>query len=282
VKSILVTGVTGFVGRQIFKSLEKSNVNIVPVVRTGKESFFYDRPNVVRVVSTPDMFCEEAEWWQEQCKSVDIVIHSAWYVETGKCLESDLNMKCLKGSINLAEGAVKAGVKRFIGIGTCFEYDTSKGILSVDTPLNPHTVYGGAKVALYVALSSWLPAKSVEFAWCRLFYLYGETEDPRRLVSYLRRQLTRGQVAELTSGQQIRDFLDVSEAGRMIAEIAESDQQGPINVCSGVPITVRQLAEQIADEYGRRDLLKFGGRPDNLTDPIFILGVPNHGSKNRT
>ena len=28
-----------------------------------------------------------------------------------------------------------------------------------------------------------------------------------------------------------------------------------------------QLAERIADEYGRRDLLRFGARPDNLADP---------------
>src|SRR5262249_5468913 len=31
--------------------------------------------------------------------------------------------------------------------------------------------------------------------------------------------------------------------------------------CSGAPVTVKELAEQIADEYGRRDLLLFGGGP---------------------
>ena len=33
------------------------------------------------------------------------------------------------------------------------------------------------------------PGSGVEFAWCRLFYLYGEGEDPRRLVPYVRAQL---------------------------------------------------------------------------------------------
>jgi len=40
-----------------------------------------------------------------------------------------------------------------------------------------------------------------------------------------------------------------------------------------VPTTVRQLAEQIADEFGRRDLLHFGARPDNLIDPSFVVGI---------
>ena len=93
-----------------------------------------------------------------------------------------------------------------------------------------------------------------------MFYLYGEGEDDRRLVPYLHKQLTNGEAVELTSGKQIRDFLDVTEAGRIIAEIALCEKSGPINVCSGIPITVRQLAEQIADKYGRRDLLKFGVR----------------------
>jgi len=35
------------------------------------------------------------------------------------------------------------------------------------------------------------------------------------------------------------------------------------------------LAENIADEYGKRELLKFGVREDNLVDPAFVVGVPN-------
>ena len=272
-KKILITGATGFVGRQIVKALSKSDVRIVPVVRSGKELTFQGLDNIARVVSSPDIFQEATDWWAEQCEGVDIVIHAAWYAEPGKYLQSSKNMDCLIGSLNLAKGAVIAGVKRFVGIGTCFEYDLSDGVLSKDTPLRPLTPYAGAKAALYMGLSHWLSEQSVEFAWCRLFYLYGEGEDKRRLVPYLHKQLAKSEVVELTSGKQIRDFLDVTEAGWMIAEVALGEQHGPINVCSGVPITVRQLAEQIADEYGRRDLLKFGARPNNLVDPICVIGV---------
>ena len=107
-----------------------------------------------------------------------------------------------------------------------------------------------------------------------MFYLYGEGEDERRLAPYLRAKLAAGEPAELSSGQQIRDFLDVREAGEHIAALALSEQQGPVNICSGQPITVRELAERIADETGRRDLLHFGARPDNPFDPPCVLGLP--------
>ena len=92
-------------------------------------------------------------------------------------------------------------------------------------------------------------------------------------MPYLRSRLAAGKPVELTKGDQIRDFLDVREAGRMITEAALGQEQGAVNICSGIPITVRQLAEQIADEYGRRDLLMFGARQDNLIDPPRVVGV---------
>jgi nucleoside-diphosphate-sugar epimerase len=272
-KTVLLTGANGFVGKNIFRALTISDALIVPVVRSGRESSFKNEPNVRRIVSSPDIFQESVDWWADQCNGVDVIVHAAWYAEPGMYLESSKNMDCLIGSLNFAKGAVHAGVTRFVGVGTCFEYDLSTGVLSKDTPLDPLTPYAAAKAALYMGLSKWLLEQSVEFAWCRLFYLYGNGEDDRRLVPYLHKQLSKGESVELTSGKQIRDFLDVTEAGRKIAGIALGDQQGPINVCSGVPITVRQLAEQIADDYGRRDLLKFGVRPDNLVDPPCVLGI---------
>jgi dTDP-6-deoxy-L-talose 4-dehydrogenase (NAD+) len=106
-----------------------------------------------------------------------------------------------------------------------------------------------------------------------VFYLSGEGEDSRRLVPYLRAKLAAGEPAELTSGNQVRDHLDVREVAQLIVNHALGDETGPINICSGVPVTVRQLAERIADEYGRRDLLKFGARPDNPLDPPYVVGI---------
>jgi dTDP-6-deoxy-L-talose 4-dehydrogenase (NAD+) len=191
-------------------------------------------------------------------------------------------MDCLIGSLNLAMGAAKAGVSRFVGIGTCLEYDLSSGVITVDTKLNPLSPYAAAKTALFLNLSQWLPLHSIEFAWCRLFYLHGEGEDVRRLVPYIHRQLKNSEDVKLTDGRQIRDFMDVSEAGSRVAQIAVGKHTGPVNICSGNPVTVRQLAESIADRYGRRDLLKFGAIPERENDPFCVIGMDNLKNNSRS
>jgi nucleoside-diphosphate-sugar epimerase len=272
-KRVLITGATGFVGRQVLIYLAKKNVQITVVARDVKPSVFHDLSAVKTIITTPDLFSETCDWWANVMQGIDTVVHIAWYAEPGNYLQSSKNLDCLQGTLSMAKGAVQAGVRRFIGIGTCFEYDLSHGMLSVHTPLRPATPYAGAKAATYLALSHWPNDKAFEFAWCRLFYLYGDGEDARRLVPYLRAKLSAGEPAELSRGNQIRDFIDVKEAGLMIAEVALSDVLGPVNICSGIPISVKQLAENIADEYGRRDLLRFGTRPDNLIDPPCIVGI---------
>lgn len=271
--TLLLTGASGFIGRQILRSLAEKGKQVRVVVREGKQHQFARDEAVESVLTTRDLFVESADWWKFSCEGIDTVIHAAWYAEPGDYLMSPKNLDCLAGTLQLSKGVAEAGVRRFVGIGTCFEYDLSGGILSVDTPLRPRTPYAGTKAAAFVALSQYLPQMGVEFLWCRLFYLYGDGEDPRRLVPYLHSKLAAGEPAELTNGNQIRDFLDVRQASWIIVDSALSEKQGAINICSGAPITVRQLAEQIADKYGRRDLLKFGARADNLVDPPCVLGV---------
>jgi dTDP-6-deoxy-L-talose 4-dehydrogenase (NAD+) len=270
---ILLTGAAGFVGRQVLRVLCERGCRVRPVVRAGKQEMLARDAAIEAIVASPDIFAESAAWWARTCSGANTVIHAAWYAEPGQYLQSPKNRDCLSGTLRLAEGAVRAKVRRFVGIGTCFEYDLNAGQLSVETPLRPSTPYAQAKVDAFNALSAALPRQGIAFAWCRLFYLYGEGEDSRRLASYVRGRLQAGEPAELSSGSQVRDFLDVREAARMIVDVALGSQEGPVNICSGKAVTVRELAERIADEFGRRDLLRFGARPDNPVDPPCVVGV---------
>ncbi|MDO9006016.1 MAG: NAD(P)-dependent oxidoreductase [Aquabacterium sp.] len=271
---ILLTGASGFVGRQVLQALSAQPCELHLVLRERTGPWPDDiTASGAKITTSPDLFAETAQWWADTCKGVDLIVHLAWYAEPGKYQLSPKNLDCLSGTLAMAQGAVQAGVKRFVGIGTCAEYDLSAGFMSAQsTPLKPSTPYAAAKAAAYLALSQALARQGMSFAWARLFYLHGEGEDSRRLVAYLRSKLAVGEVAELSGGTQIRDFLDVREAARQIVDLALSERQGAFNVCSGVPVTVRQLAESIADEYGQRDLLKFGIRAAGAFDPPCVVG----------
>ncbi len=272
-KLVMLTGATGFVGRQVLQELAARKCRVRIVVRQGEQARIAHSAAIEKIIVTPDLWSESAAWCADVCRGVDTVIHVAWYAEPGVYLQSPKNRDCLAGTMRLAQGAIEAKVRRFVGVGTCFEYDSSAGYLSIQTRLRPSTPYAEAKAAAFTQLSQLLSQHDVEFAWCRLFYLYGEGEDVRRLVPYLRARLGAGKPAELTSGEHIRDYMDVRDAGRMIVDTALGAVQGPVNICSGVATTIRQLAERIADEYGRRDLLRLGARLANPADPPCIVGV---------
>lgn len=269
---MLITGATGFVGKQVLKNLLAQGAHIRIVVRN--DSVIKLNPtDKVEVIRTHNLFEEDQSWWEENLQGVDTVLHLAWYAEPGHYLNSSINLECLTGSLRLASACVKVGISKFIGIGTCFEYDVRKGYLSTKTPLLPETIYAAAKASTYFSLSNLFALSNVDFAWCRLFYLYGEGEDSRRLVPYLIEKLSNGEPAELSSGNQIRDYSDVAEVATKLIDVVTSDFTGPINICSGIPITVREFATKIADQYNARHLLQFGVRPDNDIDPPCVVGV---------
>lgn len=271
---IVLTGSTGFVGRHVLESLLLQGKRVRAIKRFDSISPLAgeDHP-LIEFVTTKDLFSASAREMDEMLQGVDTVIHVAWYAEHGKYLHADENIKCLEGTLRFAQAFQRAGGRRFIGIGTCFEYDLSQRVFSVDTQLKPATLYASTKASTYFMLTQMLLSSNTEFAWCRLFYLYGDGEDQRRLVPYLRSRLVLGESVDLTSGRQIRDYLDVKDASKMIVDIALGNQCGAVNICSGIPITVRQMAEKIADEFGRRDLLNFGSRLENICDPLCVLGI---------
>jgi nucleoside-diphosphate-sugar epimerase len=270
-KRVLLTGATGFVGRQIHKALVAGGHEVRPVIRAGTQSRLLAGDPCV----SANLFAESRPWWAEICKGCNTIIHAAWFVEPSTYLTSRSNVDCLSGSLRLALGALDAHVSDFIGIGTCFEYRLPASDITIASPLGPTTLYAATKLALFQALGGLFAETATRFAWARLFYLYGEGENEKRLVPYLRARLARNEPAELSIGTQIRDFLDVRVAGELIASLVSNGQSGPVNICSGVPVTIRQLAERIADETGQRGLLKFGTAPPKATDPSVATGVCN-------
>jgi len=275
--TITLTGATGFVGRQILRTLLERGCSVRVLVRDPSRLPDIRAGGALEVVQTPDLFAEVTGRLEELLEGSETVVHAAWYLEPGAYM-SPLNVACLTGTLNVASAFASVGGKRFVGIGTCAEYDPSAGLMTTDTPLAPNSLYGACKASAFQVLRSFLSTQDISFAWCRAFYLYGEGEDERRLVPYIRRQLGTGKEVLLSRGDQVRDFLDVKDAAGMITDVALGQQQGAVNICSGEAVTVRQLAERIADEYGRRDLLRFGARPQNVFDPPRVVGVRDRAS----
>lgn len=271
---VLITGATGFVGRQILAACVARKVNMRLVVRAGWQDKLGDLPDTCEIVEVEDLFAQSADWWAATLTGIDTLIHSAWYTEPGKYLTSPKNTECLIGTLQMARGAVQAGLRRFVGVGTCIEYQLGPKILTPATALAPSTPYGQAKAAAFHALSGLFGETKTEFLWCRLFQPYGEGEHAQRLYPYLHSRLSAGKTVTLGSGREVRDFIDVKTAGANIFDAARGKDVGAINICTGIPKSVREFATEVAQIYGRPDLLKFGALESSASDWDHIVGQP--------
>jgi nucleoside-diphosphate-sugar epimerase len=162
------------------------------------------------------------------------------------------------------------GCRRFIGIGTCFEYDLDIGYLSESSLTKPITLYAATKVALATVLRQFAQITEMEMAWVRLFYQYGPMEDERRLIPAIITSLLRDEVVKITKGEQIRDFLHIEDVASAICAVANSQLSGIVNVGSGQPVTVGKIALELGNLLRKPDLINLGALPYRPNDPMFI------------
>ncbi|MFO0569264.1 MAG: NAD-dependent epimerase/dehydratase family protein [Polyangiaceae bacterium] len=139
-------------------------------------------------------------------------------------------------------------------------------------PTKPVTIYAAAKLSLYLVAQQMTAAAGANLAWARFFYLYGPTEDRRRLVPAVMTALARNERFAATAGEQVRDYLHIEDAADALAVMTEQSASGAYNVCSGVPLTLKALLETIGRVVGKPHLIDYGATPYRDWEPMFICG----------
>lgn len=268
-KKILLTGASGFIGRQCLS----------PLIRRGYEvhAAWHKHADAVRDAG-------RAEWHHVDLLDRGRVskllgqlqpthlLHCAWYAVPGKYWEASENQQWLDASTHLFRTFAELGGRRAVGVGTCAEYDWSFDHYSeFSTPLRPATTYGRCKLQVGTFLSELENETGLGTAWGRLFFLYGPHEDERRLVASVIISLLRNEPALCSHGSQIRDFLHVQDAGSALVALLDSEVTGPVNIASGAGTRIRDVVCEIAKQLGKPNLVKLGSRPAPENEPARLV-----------
>ena len=269
---ILVTGGSGFVGWGVPALLLERGHEIHLVCRDPEQAGW---PPLVRqacVIHAGDLCAEDTPARLIRAVRPTHLLHLAWYAAPGKFRASPLNLDWAAASLLLYRAFAESGGERFIGCGTCAEYDWRFHTLSeATTPLVPATLYGTAKLGLFRMLAAASKQSGPRFAWGRLFFPFGPRERPGRLLPDVITALLAGREVAVSEGRQICDFLAVDDAARAFAALVESNIVGAVNIASGVGTSVRALVEAVAARIGRPELVRFGTRPTGPDEVPYMV-----------
>ena len=244
--SVLLTGAAGFFGAHLARLLVSEGHDVTAIVRPGTDRWRLAGLESRCSLIQGDLSELETITGSIRARQPEILIHLAWKGWSGKA-EADANLSSLGVSLELLRKMPELGCRRFVAAGTCFEYDLTGRRLAETSPLHPHDLYGACKKSLFEVAQEFSALTGLSVVTPRIFYSYGPLEDARRLVPSIVQALLRGQVAKATAGEQVRDYLHVSDIAAAIWAVARSDASGAVNIASGEPVTIAQIAIRIAE-----------------------------------
>jgi nucleoside-diphosphate-sugar epimerase len=263
-KKVILTGATGFIGKQAIAPLIDADFEVHAVTSRNPPQSTY-----------PEVKWHEIDLFQNAAVEALLrevqpshLMHFAWDTTPGKYWTSAANLSWVNASLNLLKSFTENGGERAVFAGTCAEYDWDSGTLSeICSPFRPKTLYGTCKRSLYEICESWSKLKGTSFAWGYIFFLYGPYEHPSRFVPTVIQGLLDQREVPCSHGEQIRDFSDVRDVAKGFVQLLNSEYKGGINIASGTRRTLKSIAEMIAHKIGRPELLRFGAIKAPPDDP---------------
>jgi len=257
---ILVTGAGGFVGAAVVKAAVAAGHEVVALVRndTSRLTSIANRISMQRV----DLADTTAVAALLHSAKPAIVIHSAWEGVGGALRSGDIQLDNIRTTVALADAAIAAGARKFVGIGSQAEYGRyDRKIVETDLP-QPTMLYGAAKLAACHLAAQRCREAGMAFAWLRLFSVYGAGDNSNWLIPSAAAALVRGKPPLCTAGTQKWDYLHIDDVADGVLAAATSDRAtGVFNLSSGNPVAVRQIVETLRDLAAPDLKLNFGAIP---------------------
>jgi nucleoside-diphosphate-sugar epimerase len=267
-KRVLVTGGTGFIGREALPFLLERGYEVHVAARSTAPD---RRGSAVAVrFHRSDLLRDDIEALLEEIQPTHL-LHLAWYAEHGAFWSALENLDWVAASLRLARAFAARGGERAVFAGSCAEYDWSFHTLDeTRTPLDPATVYGVAKVSTYRLLAAATERLRISLAWGRVFFPYGPHDQAGKLLSAVIDKVSSGEIVACSEGKQSRAFIYVEDVGRAFVELLDSRVEGAVNIATDQVYTVREVVAHAAGLCGGESLVQFGTRPAQPNEPPFM------------
>jgi len=244
-KNIIVSGATGFVGRNIVKNLINKNYKVSILIRNKKKVL-----SIGYLKDLPKIYFNLEEYDKPiKVPQNTTLIHCAW--SDVKDIHSINHIE--KNYINnyyFIKNMINNGIKNIVITGTCFEYGLQKSPIKANSITMPNDAYSISKDMLHKSLRLLQNKNDFNLLWLRLFYMYGEGQNENSIIPLLDSALERGdKIFNMSPGDQLLDYLEINVVAKKIIEKL-SKLDGTFNICKGKPILLKDLMKKRMKEKG--------------------------------
>ena len=276
-KTIFLTGATGFIGSHLLKRLIKEGCNVHVSIRESSALWRIEdfKDNFVHhIIDLTDFKAVKSAIQQVK---PDVIFHLAAYGVDYR--QQDIHQAIdvnIIASVNLFEAFLANNGQKFIHTGSCFEYGQKNKPISEFDLLDPTSVYGATKTSsVHLLVSMAKSMRSGGLVILRPFGVFGEYEGLHRFVPQVIDELKSGHTVQMTSGEQIRDYIyidDLIDAYVLASIVPLKNKVEIINIGSGKGIAMKDLALIISKQLGAiNDLLQFGALPYRLDEMMCLI-----------
>ena len=222
---ILVTGSTGFIGKNLMRLIGKNNYEVCLIGRNLKI-----KNTNIKIIKS-DIYNLNKSISKIKKFNPEILIHLAWsgYPDVGK----KICKKNLDGQKNFFFNIAKVkSLKKILVTGSCFEYGNLNGQCKENKRITKFNYFSSAKINTYYYIKK-KNSNKCKVIWLRLFYVYGKHQRKESLIPYLINCLKKNKRIELKEPFASRDFIHVDEVCRLILKFCNIKSSGIFNIGTG-------------------------------------------------
>jgi nucleoside-diphosphate-sugar epimerase len=199
--NIFLTGASGFIGKNFIKRIIKNKkINIFALSR--KKPFKHRKVFWLRGSLKDD--------WSNYLKKTNILVHlAASGIKKKDSLETIFRTNVVD-SFSLIQNAISSGCKKFLIASTSSEYLQNEKFIKLYSKRYPENYYGLSKsIFSDLMLSLSRKNKKCQFKLMRIFPVFGNYENYKRLFPSLKKAAISGKNFVLKNPSEVRDFNDV-------------------------------------------------------------------------
>lgn len=291
-KSIVITGATGFIGRYLLMSFLKKGYKVSAIVRSEERcdvirqfllrNGIQELSNLTFIISdlssiSTDLFGEHA---------YDAWFHLAWAGVNREQVESeDVQNRNVEFSKKCLQCARDLGCTFFGDFGSRAEYPADIGVIKEIMPEDALNIYGEKKKEFYEYAYGFCKETDIKYLHYRIFSVFGPDDHPWSLVMTACKTFRNNEPMEFGACTQMWNYIDVRDLAELVIRVFEiisdgaviRDFNGIVNVASSKSRRLIDYVREIHEVCGSTSVMSFGTKEGFASEPklatIEMLGI---------